>query len=66
MPASTAKPERSFTAMRTIRTYMGSGMLTERLLSIALMHAYREMPIDHKLESYQNGVLCEDAKKTFE
>ena len=46
MPVSTAPPERSFRTMRRVKTYVRSTMLIERLSSLALMHAYREMPID--------------------
>ena len=46
MPVSTATPERSFSTMRRVKTYVRSTMLTERLSSLPPMHAYREMPID--------------------
>ena len=46
MPVSTATPERSFSTKRRVKTYVRSTMLTKRLSSLALMHAYREMPID--------------------
>ena len=42
MPVSTATPE---STMTRVKTYVRSTMLTERLSSLALMHAYREMPI---------------------
>ena len=47
MPVSTATPERSFSTMRRVKTYLvRSTMETERLVALALMHAYRDMPID--------------------
>ena len=46
MPVSTTTPERSFSTMRRVKTYVRSTMLTERLSYLALMHAYKEMPID--------------------
>ena len=46
MPVSTATPERSFSTMRRVKTYLRSTMKTERLSALALMHAYRDMPID--------------------
>ena len=47
MPVSTATPERSFSTMRRVKTYLvRSTMKTERLAALALMHAYRDMPID--------------------
>ena len=42
MPVSTATPERSFSTMRRVKTYLvRSTMKTERLAALALMHAYR-------------------------
>ena len=46
MPVSTATPERSFSTMRRVKTYLRSTMKTEQLSALALMHAYRDMPID--------------------
>ena len=61
MPVSTATPERSFSTMRRVKTRVRSTVQTERLSSLALMHAYREMPIDPR-ESHQR-LLCEQTKK---
>ena len=46
MPVSTAPPERSFSTMRSVKTYLRSTMLTERLAALALIHAYRDIAID--------------------
>ena len=46
MPASTATRECSFSTMRRVKTYLLSTMKTGRLSALALMHAYRDMPID--------------------
>ena len=46
MPVSTDTTERSFSTMRRVKTYLRSTMETERLAALALMHAYRYMPID--------------------
>ena len=40
MTVSTATPE------SRVKTYLRSAMKTERLSALALMHAYRDMPID--------------------
>ena len=40
MPVATATAERSFSVMRRVQTYLRSTMRTERLSSMALMHAY--------------------------
>ena len=61
MSVSAATPERSFSATRRVKRYVRSTMLTERLSSLALMHAYREMPIDPR-ESHQR-LMCEQTKK---
>ena len=47
MPVSTATPERSFSSMRRIKTYLLATMKTERLSSFALMQMCREMH-DHR------------------
>ena len=46
MPLSTTIPERSFSTMRRVKTYLRSKMKTERIAALALMHAYRGIPID--------------------
>ena len=44
MPVPTATTKRSFSTMRT--TYFRSTIKTERLAALALMHGYRDIPID--------------------
>ena len=44
--ASAATPERSFSTMRWVKRYLRSTIKTERLEAFALMHAYRDIPID--------------------
>lgn len=46
MPVATATAERSFSVMRRVKTYLRSTMTTERLSSLALMHAYKDVTID--------------------
>jgi hypothetical protein len=41
MPISTAASERSFNAMRRIKTYMRSTMKNERLSSFGILHIHR-------------------------
>ena len=45
-PVSTATPERSFSTMRRVKTYLHFTMKTERLAALNLIHAYRDTPID--------------------
>ena len=42
MPMSTATPERSFSTMRRVKTYLRATMKTEQLSALALMHAYKD------------------------
>lgn len=46
MPVSTATAERSFSAMKRIKTYLRSTMTTDRLSSLAMLHIHREKDID--------------------
>lgn len=46
MPVSTATPERSFSLMRKVKTYLKASMRTEQLSPLALMHAYKYIAID--------------------
>ena len=46
MPVSTATPERSFSTMRRVKTYLRATMKTERLSALAPMHAYKDITID--------------------
>lgn len=48
MPASTATAERSFSAMNRIKTYLRTTMRTDRLSALALLHIYRDVPIDRQ------------------
>ena len=43
---SAATPERSFSTMRRVKRYLRSTIKTEGLAALALMHAYRDIPID--------------------
>ena len=46
MPVSTATPERSFSTMRRVKTYLHSTMETEWLAAHTLIYACRDIPID--------------------
>ena len=45
-PVSTGTPERSFSTMRRVKTYLRSSMKPERLAALAVMHAYRDIHAD--------------------
>ena len=46
MPVSTATAERSFSAMRRLKTYLRSTMSTERMSGLGLLHIHREREIN--------------------
>ena len=46
MPVSSAAVERSFSALRRLKTYMRSTMSDDRLTGLALMHTHKDLQID--------------------
>jgi len=46
MPVTTATAERAFSVMRRVKSYLRSTMTTARISNLALMHAYKHMPVD--------------------
>ena len=46
MPASSATSERSFSAMRRVKSYLRSTMGDERLSNLSLMHIHRHVQVD--------------------
>ena len=46
MPVSTSTTERSFSALRRLKTYLRSTMIQDRLSSLALIHVHRDKPVD--------------------
>ncbi|XP_049271149.1 uncharacterized protein LOC125758225 [Rhipicephalus sanguineus] len=46
LPVSVASAERSFSALRRLKTWMRSQMGEERLTGLALLHAHRDITID--------------------
>ena len=56
MPASTAKMERSFSALRRHKTYLRTTMLQDRLMiSFAVLHVHRDIDIDIDMRSFTLG-----------
>jgi len=43
---STTTPQRSFSTMRRVKTYLRATIKTERLLAVALMYTYKDITID--------------------
>ena len=46
IPMSTTTPQRSFSTMRRVKTYLRATIKTERLLAVALMYTYKDITID--------------------
>lgn len=57
LPVTTATPERSFSTLRRLKTYLRSTMGDDRLNGLAQLHVHREINIDPDI------ILNELAKK---
>ncbi|CAC5416458.1 unnamed protein product [Mytilus coruscus] len=57
MPPSTATAERSFSALKRVKTYLRSTMGQERLSSLALLHVHSDFDIDTKevVDTFNNA-----------
>ena len=55
MPASTATTERSFSALRRLKTYLRTTMLHDRLTSLAVLNVHRDIDIDIDMRSFTLG-----------
>ena len=60
IPVSTASPERSFSCLRRLKTWLRSTMVEDRLTSLALLHIHRELasaldPLDVLKQWDQSG-----------
>ena len=65
MPVSIATLERSFSCMRTVKTYLRSTMWAERLFGIALLLTYRDTSTDeHRHRQGGPGVLRQEIPQT--
>ena len=55
-PSSTASNERSFSALKRLKTYLRATMLKERLTGLALLHIHQEIivPIDEIIDRFAN------------
>ena len=51
LPVTSAECERSFSAMRRLRTWLRSSMNSERLSALAIMHINRTVEVDYEEES---------------
>ena len=55
MPASTATTERSFSALRRLKTYLRTTMMQDRLTSLAVLHVHKDIDIDIDMRSFTLG-----------
>ena len=60
MPATNAISERSFSAMRHIKTYLRSTMVQERLYSVMVLHIHKELTDGLDLNN-----ICKDVKSLY-
>ncbi len=54
MPATNSSSERSFSAMRRIKTYLRSTMLQERLNSLMVIHVHKELTDNLNMKDVAN------------
>ena len=56
VPSSTASNERSFSALKRLKTYLRATMLEERLTGLALLHIHQDIivPIDEIIDRFAN------------
>jgi hypothetical protein len=55
MPASTATTERSFSALRRLKTYLRTTMLQDGLTSLAVLHVHRDIDTGIDMRSFTLG-----------
>jgi len=66
LPASTATAERSFSALRRLKTYLRSTMSAERLNSISVLHVHKDLTDSIDVaEVCKNFVTANDNRKAF-
>ena len=46
LPVTTATSERSFSALKRLKTYLRSTMKEERLNALAMLYVHRDIPLD--------------------
>jgi hAT family C-terminal dimerisation region len=64
IPATSATAERSFSAMRRLKTYLRSTMTAERLNSIMLLHVHKDKLEDiDDYETISSFVSCSDKRR---
>ena len=58
LPVTSAECERSFSAMRRLRTWLRSTMISDRLSSLAIMNIHRNVEVDYKETAKLFFTLC--------
>ena len=66
LPCSSATAERSFSALRRLKTYLRSTMSAERLNSICVFHVHKELTDDLNIGNIMQDFICaNDKRKLF-
>jgi len=66
LPASTATAERSFSALRRLKTYLRSTMSAERLNSVCVLNIHRELTDELDIVAIMNAfIVANDSRKSF-
>lgn len=67
IPTSSATPERSFSGLRRLKTYLRSTMGQQRLNSVAILHFHKDMAKDLNMDEVVNEFISRNSqrKNTF-
>ena len=67
IPTTSATPERSFSGLRRLKTYLRSTMRQQRLNSVAILHFHKDMAKDLDMDEALNEFISRNSqrKKTF-
>ena len=63
MPATTATSERSFSALRRMKTYLRSTMKQERLNSIMTLHIHKDLTDKLQLDEVANSFVSKSDRR---
>ncbi|KYN19303.1 Zinc finger MYM-type protein 1, partial [Trachymyrmex cornetzi] len=63
IPSSTCTAERSFSALRRLKTYLNSTMLQQRMNSIAILHVHREIAEKIDIDKLLNDFISKNKNR---
>ncbi|KYN50578.1 hypothetical protein ALC57_08606, partial [Trachymyrmex cornetzi] len=64
IPGSSCSNERSFSALRRLKTYLRATMLQKRLNNIAILNIYRDIAQNLDLELLMNDFIIKNKMRT--